>query len=974
MTLSRLIRAMLWMSWLIPLCAGAQQYAFHDDSEDEGLNSLTVNCLLQDHAGLLWVCTENGLYTFDGATYTRIGAAQGLSDSYIVSIHEDAHGELWVGTSNHLYHGDSRQFSVIPSGTYGIAGGTGQQLSSTASGQVLTVSRHRLFELTRADPGGSWSVSPFFPQASLEAYPLLNSITSVYVRRSGHVWLGCGNAMCEVSGNSVKVWGMKEGVPADAWSWFLEDSAGRLWARGYRHILELSPRGTEFTNEDIRSAPVTFHSTFVPIVEDAGHRILTRTDRGLAIWSQGRWQTLDAKNGLTFPSILALLVDRDGALWLGTYGKGVKRWLGYGNWETWSEGQGLGGNPVWNLVRDPRGTLWAATESGIATLDRERARFVPWHPNAGVPRGQVVTVQEARDRSLWFSTTAGRLLRYSPTTGEMRHATLPSGVRQVWLDSSDRVWGLTGGGIYTSDSSLKAITKVRDPAVPDQLYSDACEDNSHGLWFASKAGILHFADGKWTRIALTGRDTTDGFAGVACAPDGTLWLGGASRGVLHLRPVQGQKGIVAADTDPQAPQELNSAEVMFLRFDRRGWIWIGTGSGVYVFNGTRWRHVTEKDGLTWNDCNEGSFFADDDGSVWIGTSNGLSHLLHPEELFEQRELRIITVDAMLGDARVPVAGSSSFAWAGEPFRVHLVTSAIGDQSSIIYRYRLAGLERNWAASKSQDLHYTSLPDGKYRLELYAEDPDRGIRSPLTAISFRVRPPWWRSIPFEIGLGACLLAMVYSLMRFRERNLILRQAQLEALVGARTEDLQLEKKQLMEAREALREQALHDALTGLLNHGAICEILDREMARVRRDGSNLTILMIDLDHFKSVNDSHGHIAGDAVLREVARRMTGSIRPYDAAGRYGGEEFLVIMPDFGSARDVSRLAIVHQAICREPIQIPNGQVNITCSFGVSVLLRDKPITAVQFLDQADKALYKAKDAGRNCIDFHEPLQTG
>jgi diguanylate cyclase (GGDEF)-like protein len=779
--------------------------------------------------------------------------------------------------------------------------------------------------------------------------------------------------MCEIAGNSVKVWGSKEGVPADAWSWFLEDSAGRLWARGYRHILELSPRGTKFTNEDIRSAPVTFHNTFVPIVEDAGHRILTRTDRGLAIWSQGRWQTLDAANGLTFPSILALLVDRDGVLWLGTYGKGVERWLGYGNWETWSVGQGLAANPVWNLVRDHSGTLWAVTESGIARLDRERAKFVPWHPNAGVPRGQVVSVQEARDRSLWFTTTAGRLLRYSSTIGEMRQATLPSGVRQVWLDSSDRIWGLTGSGIYTYDSSLKTFDKVRDPAVPNQLYSDACEDKSHGLWFASKAGILHFADGKWTRIAVTGRDTTDGFASVACAPDGALWLGGDSTGVLHLRLIQGPTGIVAAATDPQPLHELNSAEVMFLRFDRRGWIWIGTGSGVYVFNGTRWRHVTKKDGLTWNDCDEGAFFADYDGSVWIGTSNGLSHLLHPEELFEQRELHIITVDAMLGDARVPVDGSSSFAWTGEPFRAHLVTSAIGDQSSIIYRYRLAGLERNWATSKSQDLHYTSLPDGKYRLELYAEDPDRGIRSPLTTISFRIRPPWWRSIPFEICLGSCLLAVLYGLMRFRVRSLMLRQAQLEALVSARTKDLQLEKKQLMEAREALREQALHDTLTGLLNHGTICDILDREMARSRRDETTLTIVMIDLDHFKLVNDSHGHIAGDAVLREVARRITSAIRPYDAAGRYGGEEFLLIRPDFDAEQDLSRLAIIHQAICLEPIQIPNVQVNITCSFGVSALLCGQPITAVQFLDQADKAMYRAKDAGRNRIDFHEPLQT-
>jgi diguanylate cyclase (GGDEF)-like protein len=963
---------MLWMSWLIPMCAVAQQYAFHDDSENEGLNSLTVNCLLQDHAGLLWVCTENGLYTFDGSTYARIGAAQGLSDSYIVSIHEDAQGELWVGTSNHLYHGNARQFRAIPSGTYGIAGANGQQLGSTVAGQVLAVSHHRLFQLTRAGPGNAWSVSPFFPQASLASYPELDSIASVYVGRSGHVWLGCGNAICEVSGNSVKVWGLQEGVSADTWSWFLEDSAGRLWARGFGHIVALSQRDTAFANEDIRSAPVTFHSPYLPIVEDAAHRILTRTDRGLAIWSQGSWQTLDAANGLKFPDITALLLDREGEFWLGTFGKGVEHWLGYGNWEIWAAEQGLADNPVWNLTRDHLGTLWAATDSGIATLDSKRASFVLWHPHAAVLPGQVATVLEARDRSLWFSTWAGRLLHYLPAGGEIRQTMLPVGLRQVWLDSSGRAWALSKDGIYVADPALKSIAKVHDPAVADQVVSDACEDGSHALWFASKSGLLRFSAGQWTHVAVPDKEAVDGFVSVACSADGTLWLGGASAGVSHLRVTQAATGAVANDADPQPPQELNSAEVMFLRFDRRGWIWIGTGSGVYVFNGTMWRHVTEKDGLAWNDCNEGAFLADDDGSVWIGTSNGLSHLLHPEKLFEQQELRIITVDAMLGDARVAVDGSSSFAWTGEPFRVHLATSAIGDQSSIVYRYRLAGLEKNWSASKSQDLNYTSLPDGKYRLELYAEDSDRGIRSSLTSISFRVRPPWWRSIPFEIGLGSCLLAMVFGLVRFRERNLKLRQAQLEALVSARTEDLQLEKQQLMEAREALRELALHDSLTGLLNHGAICDVLGREMARCQRDGTALTIVMIDLDHFKLVNDSHGHIAGDAVLREVARRITCEIRPYDAAGRYGGEEFLLILPDFDAVRDPSRLAIVHQSICGEPVQVPDVQVNITCSFGVAVLRSDRCNTAVQFLDQADKALYRAKDAGRNRIIFDEALQ--
>jgi diguanylate cyclase (GGDEF)-like protein len=966
------IYVVLWMSQLILLCAGAQQYAFHEDGEQEGLNSLTVNCLVQARSGFVWVCTENGLYKFDGATYTRIGAADGLPDSDIVSMHEDALGELWIGTSNHLYHGNGKHFSVISAAPYALAGNLGQQLASTVSGQVLATSRQRLFRLTRAGVGGAWTVEPFFSQVWLDAHSMNNKINSIYVARGGSMWMGCGYAVCQVSAQNVKIWGTQEGVPNDIWAYFLEDSAGRLWARGFHHMVSLSQGGTVFANKDISFASASFGNMNVPIVEDAAHRILTRTDHGLAIWRQGRWQMLDAANGLRFPGITALLVDHEGELWLGTLGKGVQHWLGFGNWETWAAEQGLAENIVWKLVRDRRGTLWAATESGIVIFDSKQGRFVPWHPNASVPRGQVATVMDARDQSLWFSTFTGRILYYMPATGEMRHATMPVGVRQVWLDSSDQAWALTGGGIYRIDPSLKSITKVRDPAIPDQLVSDACEDGSHALWFASKSGLLRFFAGQWSKIAIPGKDEVDGFASVACAADGTLWLAGASTSLSHLRVKQATAGLVATDAEMLPPQVFDSAEVFFVRFDRRGWLWVGTGSGVYVFNGISWRHITAKDGLTWNECNEGAFLADDDGSVWIGTANGLSHLLHPEKLFEQQPLSIISADATFGEARVTT--DASFPWTREPLRVHMASSAIADQRSVIYRYRFAGLERSWTASKSQDLLFSSLPDGNYRLDLYAEDTDRGVRSPLTTISFRLRPPWWRSIPFEIVWSSSLLALVYAFMRFRERQLRDRQAHLEALVRARTQELEWEKQNLEKAHEALREQNLHDGLTGLLNHGAICDVLDREMARALRDGIALTIVMIDLDHFKSVNDTYGHIAGDVVLREFAQRITGSIRIYDAAGRYGGEEFLVILPDFDAERDRSRLASIHQGICQEPVQIQNGQVKISCSFGVSVLFRDHPLAAMQFIDQADKALYKAKDAGRNCIGFHEPLQTG
>ncbi|MGA2675007.1 MAG: diguanylate cyclase [Terracidiphilus sp.] len=962
---SRLFGAVLVLSQLMAPRAGAQQYAFQEDGQNKGLNSLTINCLLQDHTGVVWVCTENGLYEFDGSRYIRKGAEQGLIDSYILSIQEDPSGELWVGTVNRLYHGNEKHFTALAAPSGDLLMSAGQQLDATAAGRVLAVSQHRLFEAARAKLGGSWSVEPFFSQTALEAHPQLNTINSVYTGRDGSVWMGCGSAICQMAGKNIRVWDAKDGVTADTWSWFLEDSAGRLWARGYRHILQLSPHSARFANEDISPAPVTFNSPLLPIVEDAHHRIVTRTDRGLAIWNQGLWQTLGAGNGLSGPGILALMTDRDGILWLGTYGRGVERWLGNGNWETWGPEQGLAGNMVWMMRRDHWGTMWAATEHGIVTLDRAGGRLVPWHPDASVPRGQVISVQEAPDHGLWFSSLSGQILHYAPNTGKMQHWRMPSGTRAVWQDSSKRVWSLANSGLYAFNQARPGIVKVSNPAVPDSVYYDVCEDSSHGLWFASHGGLVHFSGGRWSKIKVLGKDTSDGFATVACAADGTLWLGGASTGVTHLR-VQGD---VATAAEPQPPSELDSVEVMFLRFDRRGWLWTGSGFGVFVFNGTRWRHFTEKDGLAWNDCNEGAFLDDTDGTIWIGTSNGLSHLLHPADTFDQSALRIVFTSAMLGKQPVPAGAAASFAWSREPLQVHVASLPFDDRSSIVYRYRLLGLERDWVETGSPDLRYSALPGGTYRLEVYAEDADRGIRSPVAVLSFRVRPPWWKSLPFQMAVGAALLLLIYAFLRYRERELVARQTRLETLVSERTEELELEKQQLTQAREALREQATRDALTGLLNRGAIFEILNREMTRSRRDGSTLTAVMIDMDHFKAINDTQGHMVGDEVLREVAHRLAASIRPYDAAGRLGGEEFLLVMPDFDAVKEPDRLTAVHNAVCLEPVQSTGGEIRVTCSFGVSILSGDRAVKAEHFLDRADKALYEAKRAGRNRIEYDQ-----
>jgi len=181
-------------------------------------------------------------------------------------------------------------------------------------------------------------------------------------------------------------------------------------------------------------------------------------------------------------------------------------------------------------------------------------------------------------------------------------------------------------------------------------------------------------------------------------------------------------------------------------------------------------------------------------------------------------------------------------------------------------------------------------------------------------------------------------------------------------GRRILDLQ---EQLMQAREALRVQATHDALTSLLNRGRVLEILHGEIARSERELRPLSVLMVDLDHFKRINDTRGHQAGDEVLREASRRMKSAMREYDSPGRYGGEEFLIVLPGCAARDGYAQAERVREAFAREPFPAGPEPVAVTCSIGVSSRDVCTAEDADSLIREADEALYAAKHNGRNRV---------
>lgn len=180
-------------------------------------------------------------------------------------------------------------------------------------------------------------------------------------------------------------------------------------------------------------------------------------------------------------------------------------------------------------------------------------------------------------------------------------------------------------------------------------------------------------------------------------------------------------------------------------------------------------------------------------------------------------------------------------------------------------------------------------------------------------------------------------------------------------GKRLLDLQ---EQLVKANQALQIRASHDALTGIFNRGAILDVLLNEFARSRRDRKPVGVILADIDHFKNVNDTYGHTTGDLVLRQTAQTIRSMLRIYDSVGRYGGEEFLIIIPGCDANLSGQKAEQIRLAVSAAPIQTAaNAMVAVTVSLGVISVCA--PENGQQVLESADQALYQAKRDGRNRV---------
>lgn len=935
----------------LELAAGSLVYAQHYIFREyvQGLGNLNIVCMVQDRTGYLWVGTQNGLFRYDGSQFQSFGAAQGVPGQIIQNLYLSPDGTLWVTTTKGIYFElPNGQFAEVkpPAGENQLQPLGGTAFAADSAEELVTLTRSGAIRLKRTAPA----------QWYAERLPLEGgTIRSAAYAPDGSLWYGCDTDLCRLkNGKSEHVSAML-GLPEGPWNSMLVTREGHLWLRSPRHVGEIDLATSQFTLRDLTSQ--SGPGPYSILAQDAQGRVITSQGTMLAMWQNGAWRWVTKHNGLAAYVILCVYVDREGSVWIGQVGHGLKRWAGQDRWEGFTKADGLSDDLIWSILRDRKGRLWLGTEGGIDYIPAGQQLPRHWR-QANAQTSPVSALATDARGAVWAASLAGQLLRIDPDTLEARRWTVP-GVTNIATDREGHVWVATTKGLYVVDADAGAQdspVRVQEAAFRNakQRFLDLRVDARGWLWAAADQGLLVRDGSGWHAIDMGSTAATPDT--IAVDKNGAIWAAGPLQDLVRLR-IEGYR-VVDAKRIGRPP--LLSQIVVSLMVDSRNWLWVGQDAGLAVFDGDAWHSYTQEDGLLWNDTDSYALAEDKDGSIWVGTSCGLSHLLTPQNLTVSTPAPPAFSQVKYGNTLL--SNGASVSSSSDMLEISMaLLSFQGTQINGI-RYRLVGGgSSEWEKSREMQVHYHYLPPGNYRFEVAEIDQAGHVVSPVGSFAFRITPRWWQRTSLRVGFGLLVLVAIILIWRKRVGILIRQKMHLEEAVQQRTTDLLREKGELLRTKEQMRHFAERDDLTGLWNHRIIVDRLRIEVDRSRREDQPLSVILVDLDHFKRINDTLGHPAGDLVLKETSAIFQKRVRTYDWVGRYGGEEFLIVLPGSSSIDAQQRAEELREALEMAQLKYGETRIPVTASFGVACGLGSHE----ELIRQADAALYRAKNNGRNCV---------
>jgi len=953
-------------------------YGFKGYGLDQGLTSPSVTAIIQDLDGFLWVGTEDGLFRLEGERFRRFGKEDGLPANSVEALAFARPSGIWVITAKGIAWWDGKQFRRPSS--FGFTGFDDRPGLPLPSGGIILSNyegKQRFFSSTDGNgfrelkdlPWGGGAFCAFFDES--------RNLLVMALQDGLWVWDG-------------QSWKSREIFEASAknkaiFSIFI-DRKGRYWLRQTERLFRL----------ETFDAPLVPVSTPEPLSlvsngfldEDEFGRIWTNTAQSLIWFSDSGSGVLGERQGLPPGGAFVFHVDTQGSLWVG--GDGVFKLKGDFLWTSATRREGLPADCTWSVRRTRDGRVWAGTASGLAYGTPQGWRLVP-----GTAQCSIMALFEDGKGVLWVGHEPGErratgLMRVPPGSTEaqtvpIKGANLKGAIYGITQGPGDSLWfGTSSSGLMRAfpEPSGMQVEAVEIPGWPvDSDIRKVAPDGAGGLWVAGYQGVAHWDGSAWAVLVKGSLRDQELVSLLPLGPAGA-WL--ALQNLRQLSRVVREGSLLrVAEILPRA-HPLSQALIYALERDAKGVIWVATSRGLMRWESGRVEKYGRNAGFPGEDCAQNALWVDPDGEVWVGLSVGLAHgemdLRRAPQL--PPAVRILECRDGQGQLLSTAGPAPKISWPARTLFFRYAQRGSKWTEGIGFQVRLVGLEDAWRNTDIPEARYPGLAAGHYRFEVRALSATQESGQ-TESLAFQILAPWWRRWWAQVFWALILVGLAYFAFRWRTAILRRRNEYLEALVQARTGELE-------HANNALREAVLIDPLTGLYNRRYLTLTMPEEEVRLRRmfrsylqKGENplnrnedLVLFLGDLDFFKQINDAFGHAAGDQVIQETAQVLRAASRTADTLVRWGGEEFLLV----AKRSDREKAHLIAEKLCQavrdHTCILPDGRMvrcTISIGFAVFPILEQNPeaFTWEDTLQVADQCLYAAKYAGRNgWVGIHTP----
>lgn len=959
----------------------------------DGLPHSVTTAVVQDSRGLIWIGTMGGLVRYDGfrmQLFDAHGQQNELPDAYVRTLRALPDGGVLVGTNaGGLARFDpvGNRFHAYPSGVGGTSdrkiyslaadGTRGAWIATDRGLDYLDLGRNTL---THIATGDATAPRNFSVLQDRQGNLWLGNDRGLFVREHGSqrfVRPASANAVAAIVLNN-QIWALHE------------DAEGRLWVGS-------GQTGAAYRDTDGHWRPVPGFSpsdsqrNFATVRafaegDDGAERIGT-DGNGILSYRAGdpavRHIVHDAARPSSLPgdSVRGLLTDASGNLWAATD-------LGAAHTDTHArmvcsllpsplDPRGLADTNVHAILVDSRQRIWLGLGGGQIDLIDLHAGTIHHLQLDGVQQHRdVQAFTEMPDGTIWAGTMG--LARIDPDTLAVTSNVEPRLAAQPILSMLEVDGSLLLGsyvGAYRYTPATGALDHFRhDAADPSSLASDTVREIARidgRIWYGTTGGIsvaddAHADRGFHTLSQREGDRSNlpqDYIGSITTDPDGGLWIA-TFGGVAHLpnSRIEGTPHFRVLGTR----EGLSSEKVNALLPDAHGHVWASLSNGVSMIDRASGavHNLGARDGLHVPSYIYIAAATAPDGAVMFGGLGGLTIVRHPRGDAPAEPVPAPSITAARIGRKVIAPGA--LPQRGEALRLDgdnrdmQVGFAVLDYRATLettYSYWMEGFDQSWTevpAGSPPSAVYTNLPHGQYTLHLRAST--RGMHPVTVQSTFpvTVAPRWFETLWLRVLAAVAGALLVAAVIHLRTLYLRRQAKRLQRQIDERTRDLQ-------EANARLDQLAGTDELTGVYNRRRFLELTQgvRELAG---DG-DACLAVLDLDRFKQINDGHGHLAGDAVIRAVTDIIVGQCGPNDLVGRYGGEELVICLPDCDAGQAVRAAERIRDALAATAVHYNNHTIRVTTSIGVAAIRRGESVE--QWLSRADAALYEAKRCGRDRV---------